>query len=493
MLFPLSSAADTPGRPASTARRYAQYFFRVVAALLFMYVGYRAYHVSFTHDEALTYTIIRGSEEWTLTANNHWLNTYLAKAFSAVLGYSELALRLPNVLAFGFYLFMLDRLYRLFARSAGSVLLTLPLLLLNPFVLDFFGLCRGYGLAMAFFTGSLFFAVRYYSRTRAVKDVAWFVGLGVLSIYANYAFFTAVLALHLALLTDYIQRGIPKFWLQALIYLVEGALLVPAALNIVELKEHGELYFGGDTNSLLEDTLHSVVVKSFLVHVLPEQHWLVLGACCLAAVVGFVLRKSPELTFSTVLTLALALLPAVLFALSGTKFPVERSALYWPIVLGIHLLFVAEALLWLNFRLLRFAVLPLLAVLSLLFVVNFAGSANVTFVRTWAYEAHTRDILEQLEQQVDKSKPIQFGVTWFFEPSISYYRDTRNLTWLDPLNRTGPNGRYDYYYVFGNEFHLVPAACKQQIIRYEKNPIIPADETDTECLVLKSCDPKLAQ
>lgn len=487
MLLPLSSAADTPALPASTARRYAQYFFRAVAALLFCYVGYRAYHVSFTHDEALTYTIIKGHEEWVLTANNHWLNTYLARAFSAVLGYSELVLRLPNVLAFGFYLFILDRLYREFARSAGSVLLTLPLLLLNPFVLDFFGLCRGYGLAVAFFTGSLFFAARYYSRTRAVQDVAWFVGLGVLSIYANYSFFTAVLALHLALLTDYIQRGIPRFWLQALIYLVEAALLVPAALNIVELKERGELYFGGDTNSLLNDTLDSVVVKSFLVELLPEQHWLVLGLCCLVVAVGLVLRKSRELTYSSIVTLALALLPAALYAVSGTKYPVERSALYWLVLLGIHLLFVTEALLWLNVKLLRFAVLPLLAALSLLFVVNFVGSANVTFVRTWAYEAHTRDILEQLEQ-VDKSKSIQLGVSWFFEPSISYYRETRAYIWLDPLNRNGPSGKYDYYYVFGNEFHLVTAACKQQIIRYEKNPIIPANETDTECLVLKNCD-----
>ncbi|MFC1896651.1 hypothetical protein ACFL0Q_08365, partial [Thermodesulfobacteriota bacterium] len=41
-----------------------------------------------------------------------------------------------------------------------SAIAPLVFLMLNSFLIEFFGLSRGYGLAMAFFSGSLFFFLK---------------------------------------------------------------------------------------------------------------------------------------------------------------------------------------------------------------------------------------------------------------------------------------------------------------------------------------------
>ena len=42
---------------------------------------------------------------------------------------------------------------------------------------------------------------------------------------------------------------------------------------------------------------------------------------------------------------------------------------------------------------------------------------------------------------------ISLGISWIFEPTINFYRQTRKLDWLKEVNRDGYTGSYDYYYV----------------------------------------------
>src|SRR6185436_12641938 len=87
-------------------------------------------------------------------ATNHFLNTLLTKLCYLIGGNSELVLRLPNHVGYGMYLwFSLRILQRLRHRAiafAGFLLLNL-----NPYVLDYFSLSRGYGLSLGFLMGTL--------------------------------------------------------------------------------------------------------------------------------------------------------------------------------------------------------------------------------------------------------------------------------------------------------------------------------------------------
>ena len=136
----------------------------IVAGLLLFFVLERAIRVSLTYDEAATY--LRYISRTGLlsvfsfsVATNHFANTVLVRLSTAIGGSGELALRLPNVAAFAVYLLfaflILERLKHRIVAAAGFVLLNL-----NPYLLDFFALCRGYGLSLGLLMGSLYFLLK---------------------------------------------------------------------------------------------------------------------------------------------------------------------------------------------------------------------------------------------------------------------------------------------------------------------------------------------
>src|SRR5260221_1372414 len=104
-------------------------------ALVWIYIAIRADVLSFTSDEAISFRIFHGFTEAASRANNQLLNTVLMQWSQGLFGESELALRLPNALAFGLYAAgSLPLLATLRRRSA--IVLGPGLLLADPFRLD---------------------------------------------------------------------------------------------------------------------------------------------------------------------------------------------------------------------------------------------------------------------------------------------------------------------------------------------------------------------
>src|ERR1051326_3454816 len=129
------------------------------SVLLFAYIVARVCMLSFTHDEAFTYLhYVRCSWETInhLTyTNNHLLNTWLMKFCNNLFGNSEFSLRLPNVLSYILFLHFSRKLL-LVVTDARLALGGWLFLNLNPFVLDFFSLARGYGISLGFFMMGLY-------------------------------------------------------------------------------------------------------------------------------------------------------------------------------------------------------------------------------------------------------------------------------------------------------------------------------------------------
>jgi uncharacterized membrane protein len=153
---------------------------------------YRAATSAFTHDESLSFASFNWAPQWSSTPNNHFLNTWLMRLCSSLFGNSELSLRAPNIAAHAIYLaftlLLLKRIHHVGLQVVGFILLNL-----NPFLLDFFSLARGYGLALGFLMLSLYLLVRGYEerqrRRRAVN--CWLSGLAAAAaVLANFAFLT---------------------------------------------------------------------------------------------------------------------------------------------------------------------------------------------------------------------------------------------------------------------------------------------------------------
>jgi len=173
------------------------YFVMIGGFSLFVlgYVILNAVRVSFSHDEATTYLNYLSGDIFQLfnfiSPNNHFLNTLLAKIFYVFGGSREWVLRLPNILAYVLYLIFSFLLVHKWTRktlaAAGFLLLNL-----NPYVLDFFSLCRGYGLSMAFMAAALFFYVSFLEKiskrkTAGVRDPSWSLGMAACAVLANLA------------------------------------------------------------------------------------------------------------------------------------------------------------------------------------------------------------------------------------------------------------------------------------------------------------------
>ncbi len=257
--------------------------------------------MGFTHDESLTSTyFLEGSTKWILTANNHWLNTILSYFTFQLFGSSELALRLPNVLSFLIYCYFLYKL--IIERSTNIIFTILPIifLMLNPFLIDFFSLSRGYGLAIAFFSGSLYYFLKFHEEKNnniLIKGLF----LSILTIYANYSFLIPIFTLQLVYLIYILtEKGKQNFSKKHFLFFsIEIILLFPALINIFLLKRNNQLYYGG-TSNIIEDTLLSLFNKTFSVELFNYQSWIILILILILILFGLLKKKQNSLQFISI-------------------------------------------------------------------------------------------------------------------------------------------------------------------------------------------------
>jgi hypothetical protein len=171
------------------------------------FLGYevaRAARSSFTCDEAGSYLDFISPNVLALfnfnSANNHFLNSLLAKISSTLGGTSEFVLRLPNLLAYVAYLFFAFLILNRFVKTKLIVLCGYLLLSLNPYVLDYFSLCRGYGLSLGFLMASLFFLFSFLNgttepRPNRHRHLRYSLMAAALAVLSNFSLLNVYLSL----------------------------------------------------------------------------------------------------------------------------------------------------------------------------------------------------------------------------------------------------------------------------------------------------------
>lgn len=128
-------------------------FTKVYTLILIFYIFIKAKANTLTTDEAYTFLeyVYTGDIFNIGIANNHLLNTFFMY-FSTKLGYSEIFLRLPNLFA-GTVYFVLSFFI---SKKTNYPLLSVTILTAVPYLVDFFTLARGYGIACTFIFLGLF-------------------------------------------------------------------------------------------------------------------------------------------------------------------------------------------------------------------------------------------------------------------------------------------------------------------------------------------------
>jgi hypothetical protein len=174
----------------------------VISVAVGAFVVGRATHLSLTYDEAAAYIryiaphAFPGFDGGPLAvfnfevATNHFLATVAARLVTAVAGGAELALRVPALAGLAMYLWFSARMLR--ERTVGAVATAgLLLLSLNPYLLDFFALSRGYGLSLGLMMGALYFLLREeLPRTFVFATAAVLANFSMLNVYIALALLT---------------------------------------------------------------------------------------------------------------------------------------------------------------------------------------------------------------------------------------------------------------------------------------------------------------
>ncbi|NVK64371.1 MAG: hypothetical protein HWE22_07270 [Flavobacteriales bacterium] len=303
-----------------------------VFVLLWAYLFVRSYTVFFVHDEIVTFWMY--VVHWNpipshgfIDANNHFLLSLIAGGFTRLFqSESIFVVRLGSVLAFPIYFWSTFRLKILFQEKWNFISFLL-LLVTTPFLIDFFGLARGYGLALAFLLFSLqqvVFHFRFGSKwTLFGACLGW-----LLAVYASLTLLPFAL-LGVGLLVLFVLKN--RSYLGLIPLVVATIVLGYFADYSFLLKELGKLYYGG-TEGFFQNTIHTLTFYLWQV----KGVWL---DVVLVAMSGFILfvtvrayLKSKSLFQSELLIPLFFLLSVVSILLQhwvlGVNYPEDRAASY---------------------------------------------------------------------------------------------------------------------------------------------------------------------
>lgn len=421
-----------------------------------MALCWKAIFQAFTWDEAYTFSeyVLR---EWRHApdanynlGNHHLLNTWLMRLCSMTFGDAEWSLRLPNLTA-GIAFLLLARAMAFRWASGAGAFLWLVVCTANPYMLDFFTVARGYGLATTFIFLALLTSIDFLhtanSKRLWLAQVA-LVCAGLANLTTLYALLAANALLLFFLLTtagaSYRRLAV---WLAFLVPLAFLCWAVPYGLY---LKETGSLYFGG-SRGFLRDTLWSLFNNScylvpptwYAYPALIYARWLGVGLATALGLVGlfrFALQKNgfkEPLTWFPLSVFAFCLVGSGLHVALGANTLTDRTALF--------LLPWAQCALGWGMQAWRSR---MLAGPAALFGVVFLGVTwNARKVAEWPDDACAKTAMQRNVQRL-RNRNQSLGIGFHLEPSLNYYRLRHHLTGLSPIHREEePNAWHNHFLI----------------------------------------------
>lgn len=445
---------------------------------ILLYVVFRAINLSITHDEAFTFTRyvnhsyaeIVTYQTGNILPNNHILNTVCQKFFSEIFGPQEFVLRLGNILCCVVFLFVA---YGFSRQLTGIIALcSFVILTVHPYVLDFMGLSRGYGMAFTFMLLSLYCFFRSIKKDFNPGDFSLGLLAVILAIWANFSLLNYLLVvspLFLLVQIIYSNRQTRPDWLRRFIlntaaFIFSCVVLLITIYGPLKIILDRKLLFGGEKGfwsdtviSLCERLGYEAGYMRYWMIFLQGLILVILSGAFVQIIYTIRTRRRDAsdlfLLFLFLLTLGLSFASIAQFHFMGSYFPKERLALSFipPFMLLIIFLFKSIDLNQ-GKKIAVFNLFPIL--LAIVFMAHMLISANVSYVLDWKYDANTKAIALDIEAINDN---INLGAHPLFEPALNFYRQTKQLTKYTEVHHDGYRKAGDYNYF------VIPEEDRQKI------------------------------
>lgn len=453
-----------------------------LGALLLAYTAIRAAVLCITWDEAFSYLefarsgiVFINKDFNTMSANDHVLNTALMIVCTKLFGLSEFILRIPALLAHLLFLVFSAKL----VKGLGSYWLVISAFIIvniNPYLLDFFSLARGYGLSVGLMMVSIYYFYRLHTSDR--KNINAFLSIlfACFAALANFVLLnycivlfglTALFFLYDALLFFlYDAFASRESGRERMLFFVKG-MFVPTLLTglllrklipyLFHLKAASALFFGGE-NSFWSDTVVRLVHRCLYELPYAKRMILPLEVVILLIIAGSVVftvfrfikkQRSAQTLFliSMLLFGALCCLSVIIqHRLFQNPYLMDRTALFLVVLFSVILVFFIAEL-----ARLRPVAAGMACCISIAALIHFAFAFNFSYTLEWKGNAVVKQMLNDLKivKTVPPGKPtISIGMPLDFEPPVNFYRAKNALRWLNTASREGTTDpRQDYYFL----------------------------------------------
>jgi hypothetical protein len=430
------------------------------------YVLIRIFTVPVTHDEPQTCLTYAQFPVWDIITNrsydynNHIFNTLLVKLFSWAFGFHQWSVRLPNFIGFLlFYSFGVMLLKKIFIPQ-WQLLAAVILLTFNPYLLDFFGLARGYGLSSGLMVASIYFTACYIE-TGKTNHLIYSLLMGMAASYTQFVmlYYFAALSGCMILYFLFIKGRPVTHGLITISSVIVLLLIVYKPISELLIHNPG-LKWG--INDFLEDTVYTLISglnyhKGFAFISSKETLViLIFSGLLLSVITIIVFRKNfNQYQYRLLLLLGVLLFGAATASILQNKimhtgYQIARTSLF---LFPLFMLFILAAISTVQQRLKK--IVALLFTLGVTGLFHFIQNANITSTYEWPFNANEKKVIQYLQTQHNKGYPqISLNANWHFSPSFWFYKESYKLHWLHlaPFH-TAPqeNNASLFYYTYINE------------------------------------------
>ena len=415
------------------------YWLYPAVILLLCYTVLRAINVPFSIDESSSFLGAIQSDFgaiWNYTwedANNHLLNSILARISYLTLGDEEWALRLPNLIAHVIYLWFSYRFVRRLTTNSMFRLAAFMLLNVNPYLLEFFGACRGYGLQCAALMVGIYWLHRFWVDGTYRSLISAF-GAGVIAVLCQFTSIYFFGGMGVVVLLYMIwnrkkeqQNFIRRFYYMLIAWVSLGILVMAVGEQVIRLQNLDKFYWGVD-GPFFEHSLFSV-----LHHITMGRHntiliLIILTICLVVMILALGYRtyrdvrqpKQHATTALLILFLVSLFGPLLQHYALGSLLPLERTGLYlYPIFASL-----AAAFLCLDCRYVRIKSLRRISLLTGATLSCFLTFQNLNqeYFFDWPEDKGARDLHSfMMTYQQRRGEPVKIGLDWRYWSTSLYY------------------------------------------------------------------------
>jgi len=453
------------------------YGFITLFGILFLIVLYKVINLPVTTDELPTAFFYSKFSFWEIMMfpdnipNNHILNTLLSKISIMIFGREQWSIRLPSLFSFVLFGFGVFRLLKLVIKPNSLFFLPAAILFVNPYWLDFFGLCRGYAISTTMVTITVGFLIEGYI-LKNPKYIWFALFASILASYANFSALVFWVAASIVVWFYFLIES-QKDWKKIIkptiiILLISAAYLALIITPIRKMQSTDEFQYWS-SRGFYDETIKSLLIDWWYDSKILSKVGLDFWAGSLILIVLFniiyFLRKLvrnmfPVESFShpIFVTTAILLLPAFVsivqtLVLKTPNLNGRTAVFFYPLVSAVF-----ATMIGLMPELKRQWILKSLAVfVGLILVINLTSRVSLTHVREFYYDENTLDVINYIKEK-NSGKPITLKTSWFFHPSFYFYANNGDASWLD-LQAYDKNmdlaTNADYYYVFAEDYEVL--------------------------------------